>query len=154
MVDFQNQHPADIAERLTELESNERHLSFLMLPAERKNLVFRFLQPQEQLDIIKALGTKELSNVLNNLPPDNRTKLFENFPDHLIKSSINLLNPEEREIALNLIGYEKDSVARSMTPHYIQARPEQTVSQVLEHIKKEGKDRKSTRLNSSHVRIS
>lgn len=149
MVDFQNQHPADIAERLTELESNERHLSFLMLPAERKNLVFRFLQPQEQLDIIKALGTKELSNVLNNLPPDNRTKLFENFPDHLIKSSINLLNPEEREIALNLIGYEKDSVARSMTPHYIQAQPEQTVGQVLAHIKKEGK--KAETLNFVYI---
>jgi magnesium transporter len=149
MVDFQNQHPADIAERLTELESNERHLSFLMLPAERKNLVFRFLQPQEQLEIIKALGTKELSNVLNNLPPDNRTKLFENFPDHLIKSSINLLNPEEREIALNLIGYEKDSVARSMTPHYIQAQPEQTVGQVLAHIKKEGK--KAETLNFVYI---
>src|SRR5690554_58154 len=149
MVDFQNQHPADIAERLTELESNERHLSFLMLPAERKNLVFRFLQPQEQLDIIKALGTKELSSVLNNLPPDNRTKLFENFPDHLIKSSINLLNPEEREIALNLIGYEKDSVARSMTPHYIQAQPEQTVGQVLAHIKKEGK--KAETLNFVYI---
>lgn len=149
MVDFQNQHPADIAERLTELESNERHLSFLMLPADKKNLVFRFLRPQEQIDIIKALGTKELSEVLNNLPPDNRTKLFENFPDHLIKSSINLLDLEERGIALNLIGYEKDSIARSMTPHYIEATPNQTVGEVLEHIKKEGK--KAETLNFVYI---
>lgn len=149
MVDFQNQHPADIAERLTELESNERHLSFLMLPADKKNLVFRFLRPQEQIDIIKALGTKELSEVLNNLPPDNRTKLFENFPDHLIKSSINLLNPEEREIALNLIGYEKDSIARLMTPHYIQTKPEKTVEQVLQHIKEVGK--KAETLNFVYI---
>ena len=75
--------------------------------------------------------------------------MFENFPDHLIKSSINLLNPEEREIALNLIGYEKDSVARSMTPHYIQAQPEQTVGQVLAHIKKEGK--KAETLNFVYI---
>lgn len=149
MVDFQNQHPADIAERLTELESNERHLSFLMLSADKKNLVFRFLRPQEQIDIIKALGTKELSEVLNNLPPDNRTKLFENFPDHLIKSSINLLNEEEREIALNLIGYEKDSIARLMTPHYIQTMPENTVEEVLQHIKEVGK--KAETLNFVYV---
>ena len=149
MVNFQDLHPADIAERLTDLDTNERNISFLMLPSERKNQVFRFLRPQIQIEIIKALGTKELSEVLNNLPPDNRTKLFENFPDHLIKSSINLLNNEEREIALNLIGYEKDSIARLMTPHYIQTKREKTVDQVLTHIKKVGK--KAETLNFVYV---
>lgn len=149
MVNFQNQHPADIAERLTDFDSDERNISFLSLPAEKKNQVFRFLRPQIQIEIIKALGTKELSEVLNNLPPDNRTKLFENFPDHLIKSSINLLNQEEREIALNLIGYEKDSIARLMTPHYIQTKRERTVDEVLTHIKKVGK--KAETLNFVYV---
>lgn len=149
MVDFQNQHPADIAERLTDLDKNERNLSFMMLPSERKNQVFRFLRPQIQIEIIKAMGTTELSEVLNNLPPDNRTQLFENFPDHLIKSSINLLSPEEKEIALNLIGYEKDSIARLMTPHYIQTKRERTVEQVLAHIKKVG--RKAETLNFVYV---
>ena len=149
MVNFQDQHPADIAERLTEFDSNERNISFLMLPSERKNQVFRFLRPQIQIEIIKSLGTKELSEVLNNLAPDNRTKLFENFPDHLIKSSINLLNQEEREIALNLIGYDKDSIARLMTPHYIQTKKDKTVEQVLSHIKKVGK--KAETLNFVYV---
>lgn len=149
MVNFQNQHPADIAERLTELDRNERNLSFLMLPSEKKNQVFKFLRPQIQIEIIKSLGTKELSEVLNNLPPDNRTQLFENFPDHLIKSSINLLNQEEKEIALNLIGYEKDSIARLMTPHYIQTKRESTVGQVLSHIKEVG--RKAETLNFVYV---
>ncbi|HLW07689.1 MAG TPA: magnesium transporter, partial [Marinilabiliaceae bacterium] len=149
MINFQNQHPADIAERLTELDRNERNLSFLMLPSERKNQVFKFLRPQIQIEIIKSLGTKELSEVLNNLPPDNRTQLFENFPDYLIKSSINLLNQEEKEIALNLIGYEKDSIARLMTPHYIQTKRESTVGQVLSHIKEVG--RKAETLNFVYV---
>ncbi|HZW77875.1 MAG TPA: magnesium transporter [Flavobacteriaceae bacterium] len=139
MANFDNMHPADIAERLADMDSNERNISFLMLPAERKNMVFKFLKPQTQIEIIKSLGTQELADVLNNLPPDNRTKLFENFPDHLIKSSINLLNAQEREIALSLIGYEKDSIARLMTPHYIQTKPGKTVQQVLNHIKKVGK---------------
>lgn len=149
MVNLQNQHPADIAEQLTDFDFNERNISFLSLPAEKKNQVFRFLRPQIQIEIIKALGTKELSEVLNNLPPDNRTKLFENFPDHLLKSSINLLNQEEREIALNLIGYEKDSIARLMTPHYIQTKKDRTVDEVLTHIKKVGK--KAETLNFVYV---
>jgi len=149
MINFQNQHPADIAERLTDLDRNERNLSFLMLPSEKKSQAFKFLRPQIQIEIIKSLGTKELSEVLNNLPPDNRTQLFENFPDYLIKSSINLLNQEEKEIALNLIGYEKDSIARLMTPHYIQTKRESTVGQVLSHIKEVG--RKAETLNFVYV---
>lgn len=97
------------------------------------------MQPKEQIEIIKSLGNIELSEVLNNLPPDNRTKLFDNFPDHLIKRSISLLNSQEKEIALNLIGYNKDSIARLMTPHYIQTKPDKTVAKVLSLIKKEGK---------------
>lgn len=97
------------------------------------------MQPKEQIEIIKSLGNIELSEVLNNLPPDNRTKLFDNFPDHLIKRSISLLNSQEKEIALNLIGYNKDSIARLVTPHYIQTKPDKTVAQVLSLIKKEGK---------------
>ncbi|MCG2418416.1 magnesium transporter [Aequorivita sp. F47161] len=149
MVNFQNLHPADIAEQLRDLDNNERNLSFLRLSSVRKSEVFRFLEPRVQIKIIKALGNKELSEVLNNLPPDNRTKLFENFPDNLIKTSINLLNNEEREIALSLIGYQKDSTARLMTPHYIQTTADKTVSQVLKHIKKVGK--KAETLNFVYV---
>lgn len=149
MGNFNNLHPADIAERLTHMDKKERNVSFFMLPAERKTQVFRFLEPNVQIEIIKALGNKELSEVLNNLPPDNRTKLLENFPDDLIKRSINLLNDEEREIALNLIGYKKDSIARLMTPHYIQTKRDKTVADVLEHIKKVGK--KAETLNFVYV---
>ena len=149
MVNFQNQHPADIAEQLTKMDSHERNLSFLLLSSEKKTSVFPFLKPGIQIEIIKSLGNMELSDVLNNLPPDNRTRLFENFPDHLIKKSINLLNNEEKEIALNLIGYDKDSIARLMTPHYIQTKPDKTVGQVLMHIKKVGK--KAETLNFVYV---
>lgn len=138
MATFHEQHPADMAEQLSQMDSKKRNLTFFMLPGEKKTQVFRFLQPNVQIDIIKALGTKELSEVLNNLAPDNRTRLFESFPDSLIKKSINLLNDEERGIALNLIGFEKDSIARLMTPHYIQTKPDKTVAEVLAHIKKVG----------------
>lgn len=149
MVNFQNQHPADVAEQLRDMDNDERNLSFLMLTPEKKTGVFRFLEPSFQIKIIKALGNQELSDVLNNLPPDNRTKLFENFPDYLIKTSINLLNPEEREIALSLIGYKKNSIARLMTPHYIQTKAEKTVSEVLSFIKKE--EKKAETLNFVYV---
>ena len=134
-----NQHPADIAEQLTELDVKNRNIAFYTLPHQTKIDVFSYFDSSIQQEIVKSLTDKDLADVLNNLDPDDRTELLENFPDELIKHSINLLNPEERSIALNLIGYKEDSIARLMTPNYVQVKEHYTVKEVLAHIKKYGK---------------
>ena len=134
-----NQHPADVAEQLAGLDIKSRNIAFYMLSNDDKVDVFSYFDSDIQQEIVKSLTDKDLADVLNNLDPDDRTELFENFPDELIKHSINLLNPEERLIALNLIGYKEDSIARLMTPNYIQVKEYYTVKQVLAHIKKYGK---------------
>lgn len=139
LQNIQDMHPADIAEQLTVLDQKSRNLSFLMLSGDQKALVFPYFDTHTQQEIIKALGDEEFSAVLNDMNPDDRTAILENFPDSMIKTAINLLEKEAKETALNLIGYSKDCIARLMTPHYIQAEPGWTVRQVLEHIKKHGK---------------
>ncbi len=134
-----NQHPADIAEQLSGLDVKSRNIAFYMLSNDEKVEVFSYFDPTIQQEIVKSLTDKDLAEVLNNLDPDDRTELLENFPDELIKHFINLLNPEERTIALNLIGYNEDSIARLMTPNYVQVKENYTVKQVLHHIKKYGK---------------
>lgn len=136
---FQNLHPADIAEKLNSMDSKERNYTFYLLSNEIKASVFSYLEPNIQKEIVKSLTDSDWAEVLNNLEPDDRTELFETFPDTLIKHSINLLNQEERAIALSLIGYKEDSVARLMTPMYIQIKESYTVEEVLKHIKKYGK---------------
>lgn len=42
MVNFQNQHPADVAEQLRDMDNDERNLSFLMLTPEKKLRFFVF----------------------------------------------------------------------------------------------------------------
>lgn len=74
-----------------------------------------------QESLLKGLGTQEIADILSTIPPDDRTKVFVNFPDKLIKEGVNLLPEEERKIALTLIGYERNSVGRIMTPYYVQA---------------------------------
>ncbi len=132
-------NPADIAERLSELPADERLLAFLKVPKEYKADVFSHLDPDFQEETIRSIGSDEVSEILNAMTPDDRTALFEDFPDELIKYSINHLNPQERRIALKLLGYNSDSIARLMTPYYIQIRKEWTVKRCLQQIKKVGK---------------
>ncbi|MCU7613190.1 magnesium transporter [Chryseobacterium sp. GMJ5] len=132
-------NPADIAEILSELPADERLLAFLKVPKEYKADVFSHLDPDFQEETIRSIGSDEVSEILNAMTPDDRTALFEDFPDELIKYSINHLNPQERRIALKLLGYDSNSIARLMTPYYIQIRKEWTVKRCLQQIKKVGK---------------
>ena len=132
-------NPADIAETLSELHADERLLAFLKVPKEYKAEVFSHLDLDFQEETIRSIASEDVAEILNAMTPDDRTALFEDFPDELIKSSINLLNPQERRIALKLLGYNSNSIARLMTPYYIQIRKEWTVKKCLQQIKKVGK---------------
>lgn len=149
MNPIMTQHPVDIAEHLTSLEKKERFLTFLMLPEVKKADVFPYLDKNIQHEIVENLGSNDTKALINNLAPDDRTLILMEFPDYIIREIINMLNDEERKEALNLLGYAPDSIARLMTPHYVQARPEWTVKRVLEHIKKFG--RKAETLNFVYV---
>lgn len=143
------QHPADIAEQLSKLEKKERNFSFLLLSGEKKSETFPYFEPIIQQELIQSLGDKDTKALINSLAPDDRTAIFTDFPDSLIKETIIFLNETERSEALNLLGYESDSIARLMTPHYIQCKANWTVGKVLDHIKKYGK--KAETLNFVYV---
>lgn len=144
-----SKHPADIADQLTQKSSKDRVLSFLLLAGEAKAEVFPYFDSEIQQELILNLGNEATKELFNELAPDDRTLLLTDFPDNIIKEIINLLDQKEREQALNLLGYESDSIARLMTPHYIQAKKDWTVKRVLESIKIYGK--KAETLNFVYV---
>ncbi|MDR3272821.1 MAG: magnesium transporter [Flavobacteriaceae bacterium] len=145
----ENLHPNDIAEKLTELNEKDRILTFFLLPSEQKTEVFTYLDPKIQQDLLHGLGKKDITDLLNEMAPDDRTEFFVDLPDDLIKNTINLLDESERKVALHLLGYPEDSVGRLMTPNYIQAKKNCTVGQAFAHIKKFG--RKAETLNYIYV---
>lgn len=142
-------HPSDIAEKLEEMNEQERLLAFLLLGKQVKADVFSYLSPGIQQELIRELGSTQVAELLENMAPDDRTEILENIPDTLIKESINLLSERERNIALTLLGYPEHCVARLMTPYYVQAKKEWTVERTLEHIKRYG--RKAETLNFVYV---
>ncbi|WP_202915821.1 magnesium transporter [Pontibacter pamirensis] len=147
--DLRHKHPNDIAEVITKLSAKERVLAFLLLPGTLKAEVFTYFNHNIQEDILKEIGSRDTADMLENMAPDDRTEIFENFPDLLIKESINLLSDEEKSIALNLLGYPEKSIARIMTPYYIQAKKGWTIRQAMNNIKRYGK--KAETLNHLYV---
>lgn len=142
-------HPADIAEKLLALEPKDRNLAFFRLTGDQKSEVFTHFDVNIQHEVLESLGDKGMRDLIESLAPDDRTQLFSDFPDDLIRITINYLKPEVRKEALALLGYEHDSIGRLMTPDYIRARPQWTVRKVLDHIKKYGE--KAETLNFVYI---
>jgi len=102
--------------------------------------VFRILDFPTQERIIKKLSGNKLNQIIKDLPPDDRTALFSELKGDIVKKMITLLPPEERKESLALLGYKEDSIGRLMTPDYIAVKPEWTISRVLSHIRRYGKN--------------
>jgi len=102
--------------------------------------VFRILDFPTQERIIKKLSGPKLAELINLLPPDDRTSLFSELKGDAVAKLIQLLPATDRIEALALLGYEEGSVGRLMTPDYVAVKKDWTVARVLEHIRRYGKN--------------
>ncbi|HUE82767.1 MAG TPA: magnesium transporter [Pyrinomonadaceae bacterium] len=132
--------PADIANLISEASAEHRVFLFRVLPRELAADTFEYLPLEIQEELLKSLGQEEVAVILNEMAPDDRTMLLEELPGNVTNQLLNLLDPTERAVALKLLGYPEGSVGRLMTPDYVSVRPEWTVRQALEHIRRHGQD--------------
>jgi magnesium transporter len=86
------------------------------------------------------MAQDDVAALLNDMAPDDRTHLLEELPAAVTKQLLSLLTPEERTVAVSLLGYPEDSIGRLMTPDYVSIRQNWTIEQVLAHIRTHGQD--------------
>jgi len=101
--------------------------------------VFRILDFPTQERILKKLSGPKISEIINEMPPDDRTAFFSELKGDVVKQLIILLPPADRKEALALLGYPEDSVGRLMTPDYITVKQHWDIARVLQHIRRYGK---------------
>jgi magnesium transporter len=134
-----NLNISDVEELIDELpEQGPRFIETLSL--NRAVNVFRILDFPTQERILKKLSGKKVSEIINELPPDDRTSLFSEMHGDTVSSLILHLSAADRKEALALLGYEEDSVGRLMTPDYIAVKKSWDVERVLQHIRQYGKN--------------
>jgi len=102
--------------------------------------VFRILDFPTQERIIKKISGQRVAELINELPPDDRTALFSELHGDAVQKLIQHLSPGDRKEALQLLGYEEDSIGRLMTPDYIAVKKSWDVKRVLKHIREYGKN--------------
>ncbi|MBS1566247.1 MAG: magnesium transporter [Bacteroidetes bacterium] len=134
-----DQNISDVAELIDECPEYESRI-IANMSVHRAAKVFKILELSSQKNIIQELQPLKTAELLNELPADDRTAFLEELPSEVVKELIKTLDPEERRVTLALLGYPEGSVGRLMTPDYIAVPVDWTVSTVLQHIRKVGKD--------------
>ncbi|GMV95799.1 MAG: magnesium transporter [Phycisphaerae bacterium] len=138
--------PESVGEIFTDLPAQDVAVLFRILPRDRAADIFEYLPVETQEELLRNLGREEVAAVLNEMAPDDRTALLEELPGPVTQRLLALLSPEERQIATALLGYPEDSVGRIMTPDYVAVREGWTVAEVLDHIRKVGRDKETLNL--------
>jgi magnesium transporter len=133
------QNISDVAELVYELPDYDSQIIAAM-SVHRAVGVFKILDFAAQKKIIQTLPPDKTAGLLNELPPDDRTDFLEELPSNVVRELIKLLENEERKITLSLLGYPENSVGRLMTPDYVYVYENNTVQQVLETVRKVGKN--------------
>lgn len=139
----------DLAEIFVDLKPDDEAVLLRLLPHDLAADVFEYLPVEDQEQMLLALGTEDVARILNEISPDDRTALLEELPSKVTQKLLALLNPEQRKIATDLLGYPEDSIGRRMTPQYVAIKQTWTVAEVLEHLRRQG-DRRDA-LNQLYV---
>ena len=140
-----------LAEAINRGSGFEVIVLFRFLSRELAKKVFQELSHDKQEEIVNGLAqhASKVADLLNDMEPDDRTAFLGELPGEVAQRLMQLLTPDNREIATRLLGYPEDSIGRLMTPEYVAVKPHFTVEETLAHIRKYGHD--SETLNVIYV---
>jgi magnesium transporter len=133
-----HQNISDVADLIYENEEFETQI-MSHISLHRAASVFKILELPTQKRIIKNLPAFKTAELLNELPPDDRTAFLSELPSNAVRELVKTLTPEERKITLSLLGYPENSVGRLMTPDYIYVYEQDTVEDVFNTIRRYAK---------------
>jgi magnesium transporter len=129
-------HPADLAELLEDLPREDRLVLFEVLPPEQGAAVLSELKGETLRLILHQASPEKLGPELDRLPGDEVVFLLEHVSQRQREVLLAKMSPRDAAEAKRLLRYEPGTAGRLMTEKFGKVRPEWTVAETLEHLKK------------------
>ena len=131
-------NPSDVAELFEEIADERLPRLFRLLPKELAAETFVEMQPEQQELLIRGFSDAELRAVVEELYVDDAVDLVEEMPANVVKRILAQADPE-----MNLLQYPENSAGSIMTTEYVSLRPQMTVIQAIERIRRTGVDKET-----------
>ena len=139
----------DLAAVFEDLPAEKLPVLFRLCPKDLAADVFTELTPETQQKLIDGLTDTELKAVVDELFVDDATDLVEEMPASVVKRILAQAEPDTRKMINELLKYPEDSAGGVMTTELMELRPDMTVAQAMEAIRRNGFDKET--INNCYV---
>jgi CBS domain-containing protein len=125
-------HPADIAEILTELDSNERASMFRSLdPETAADALAEVEDLRIQTQLIETVPPEHAADILEEMPPDEAADLLGELSRETSTALLREMETEEAQDVRDLLTYPADTAGGMMTTEFIALPAELTVEETF-----------------------
>ena len=136
-------HPADIPLFFKDLSKEDTLVLFRVMPKELAADTFVNMDSDTQELLIKGFTDKELKAVVSELYVDDTVDIIEEMPANVVKRIIKNADKQTRKEINEILKYPDDCAGSIMTVEYTSLRPNMTVKEAFERIKKIGIDKET-----------
>ena len=138
---FDNVPNIDIAEALYDVDDVKVLLYiFRVITSEYSADFFSELSNEQQELIISSFTDAEIVKLLENSFADDIVDTLEEMPANLVHRVLKVAPKELRKEINTLLNYEEDTAGSLMTTEYLEMKDTMTVDQVIEEVRKKGRD--------------
>ena len=132
--------PVDIAEAIGGLPSQLQAIAFRLLSKDEAISVYEYLETAIQQNLLGLLRSGEMREVMEEMSPDDRARLFEELPAKVVRQLLSELSPDERRVTAELLGYQPETAGRLMTTEYVSLKENQSAAVALEIVRRRARD--------------
>jgi len=129
-------HPADLADLIEHLDSEERLSVFKLLSSDRAGEVLKEISPPVQESLTQELDDKAIADILNELNSDDATDIISHLPRERAQKIIGLVQPQVSEELQKLLGYKTDTAGGIMALEFASVNASSTIGEAIETIRK------------------
>ncbi|NLP37088.1 MAG: magnesium transporter [Firmicutes bacterium] len=137
------EHQADIAEFINELDAKTSLMVFRLLPKDVAANVFAYLAPESRSQILLQSEETELHEILDELFFDDKIDFLEEMPANVVKRILRNSSEAERKLINLFLNYPENTAGSLMTIELVDLKKEMTVSEALEKIRRVAPNRET-----------
>ena len=136
---FADEHPADIAERLEQLSSDQRAALANLAPHLLSAPVLAELEDEVVEDILPLLEAGQISKAVAELDSDDAIQLFEELDEDRRAEVLAALPERDRKEMEAGFAFDEDTAGRLMQREFVAAPDFWTVEQTIQRMREQGK---------------
>ncbi|TVR99768.1 MAG: magnesium transporter [Rhodospirillales bacterium] len=137
------EHPADLALLLEELEPDQAWQVLLLLPVDIQAEVFGYLDAEAQTELARHAKRPRLAAIVTAMNADERADLYNKLTEAQREALMPGLAQAEREDIRRLASYPKDTAGSIMTSDYATLPAEISVGEALHRLRREAPDKET-----------